>query len=115
MAVEYQHFLIPRDNTYKPSAQELSRLATALLDGGYVAASACGGLEKMVGGTPADFERSPTDVWFLRLDGRTYAPFPSPFSTADIAQLGDRDIKLVWQVDSSAESGLKYPLEPFPD
>ena len=37
MGVEYVHYLIPEDNTYKPSPDDLSRLVDALLDGSFVA------------------------------------------------------------------------------
>jgi hypothetical protein len=36
MGGEYVHYLIPEDNTYKPSPEDLSRLVDALLDGHYV-------------------------------------------------------------------------------
>jgi hypothetical protein len=36
MGAEYQHYLIPSDNTYKPHPEELSGLVNALVDGGYV-------------------------------------------------------------------------------
>jgi hypothetical protein len=36
MGVEYQHYLIPSDNTYKPRPEELSGLVNVLVDGGYV-------------------------------------------------------------------------------
>ncbi len=39
MGVEYQHYLIPEDNTYKPRPADLSRLVNALLDGGFVAST----------------------------------------------------------------------------
>jgi hypothetical protein len=39
MGVEYQHYLLPEDNTYKPSPEDLSRLANALLKGGFVVRS----------------------------------------------------------------------------
>jgi hypothetical protein len=37
MGLEYAHYLIPEDNTFKPCPDDLSRLVIALLNGGYVA------------------------------------------------------------------------------
>ena len=36
MGVEYQHYLIPSDNTYKPRPEELSGLVNTLVDRGNV-------------------------------------------------------------------------------
>jgi hypothetical protein len=37
MGVEYRHYLIPEDNTYKPGPEDLSHLVDALLAGSFVA------------------------------------------------------------------------------
>jgi hypothetical protein len=51
MGVEYQHFLIPEDNTYKPSPEELSRLVGALLTGGFLRKAGTDDFRRMTFGT----------------------------------------------------------------
>ena len=38
-----------------------------------------------------------------------------PCSAQDIAAFGEGDYRIVWTIDSSNESGMTYPLSPFPD
>jgi hypothetical protein len=115
MGVEYEHYLIPEDNAYKPSPEELSRLVGALLAGGFIAEGSTDTIREM---TP---EPDPAGCGAggiycsVRLrDGKTLW-FPCPCSARDIAALGEQDFQLVWSVDGSSESGLKYPLSPFPE
>jgi hypothetical protein len=115
MGVEYEHYLIPEDNTYKPSPEDLSRLVGALLAGSFIAEGSTDTIREM---TP---DLDPTGCGtgevccFVRLrDGKTLW-FPCPCSARDIATLGEPDFQLVWSVESSHDSGLKYPLVPFPE
>jgi hypothetical protein len=114
MGVEYEHYLIPEDNTYKPSPEELIRLSDALLDGGFIAKGTTDIITEMTPEPdPADWD-SGRVYCYARLGNMRHLRFPCPCSASDIAALEEPDFQLVWSVESSHESGLKYPLVPFP-
>jgi hypothetical protein len=115
MGVHYEHYLIPEDNTYKPRSEEFSRLVNALLDGGFVPEEATHDFPKKTfdAASPSDIEEEVG--CFVHLGDGQYSLFPCPCSPGDIAVWGERDFILVWSVQSSNESGLKYPLIPFPE
>ena len=115
MGVEYEHYLIPEDNIYKPSPEELSRLVDALLEGGFVSKAGTDAFSRMTFGTSRTYEHAAPTGCYVHLGDRTYRSFPCPCSARDIAALGERDFKLVWPVESSNDSGLEYPLSPFPE
>jgi hypothetical protein len=115
MGIEYQHYLIPEDNTYKPRPEELRRLVKALLDGGFVARADTDSFRKMTFGDYTNYEHAKRTGCYEHLGDFTYSSFPCPCSEQDIAALGEQDFNLVWPVESSTESGLKYPLTPFPE
>lgn len=115
MGVEYTHYIIPEDNTYRPGPEVLTGLIDALLDGGFVFRSGkdtnpqvrCG-LEHVPGG----------EDWGhcgVRFGDNTYSSFNCPCSADELAALGEQDFILAWSVDSSDESGLTYPLCPYPE
>jgi hypothetical protein len=115
MGVEYEHYLIPEDNTYKPSSEELIRLIDALLVVGFIAKGTTDNIRGMTPDPdPADWDAERV-YCFTRLGNRRHLWFPCPCSASDIAALGEPDFQLVWSVESSHESGLKYPLVPFPE
>jgi hypothetical protein len=116
MGVEYEHYLVPDDPTYKPDAHQISRLVNALHDGGYAFRS---DVHDPVGTTFSGFS-SECDtgteggcvverVW------NAFAKFPCPGSASDVTALSNRDFRLIWSIDDLAESGLKYPLSKIPD
>jgi hypothetical protein len=115
MGVEYQHFLIPEDNTYKPGPEDLSRLVDALLAGGFVSRAGAEGFRRMTFHTYTHYQQVKKTGCYAHVGGQGYAPFPCPCSSEDVAALSWRDFRLVWPVESSNESGLKYPLAPFPE
>ena len=112
MGVEYVHYLVPEDNTYRPGPEELSRLVRALLEGSFVAEAGSNVLRKMT--FHYDEQASKTGC-YARLAGGRDAPFPCPCSPEDVVSLEEQDFRLVWPVESSNESGLKDPLAPFPE
>lgn len=115
MGVEYEHYLIPKDNTYKPRPVELCRLIDALLDGGFVAKGTTDTVREITPDPdPADWDTVRVRC-YARLGNRRHLWFTCPCSAGDIATLGAPDFQLVWSVESSHESGLKYPLVPFPE
>jgi hypothetical protein len=115
MGVEYGHYLIPEDNAYKPSPAELSRLVGALLAGGFVPRAGTESFGKMTFHTYTHCEQAKKTGCYAHVGGQGYAPFPCPCSSEDVAALGEQDFKLVWPVESSNASGLRYPLSPFPE
>lgn len=115
MGVEYKHHLIAEDNTYKPGPEDLSRLVDALLAGGFVTKAGTEGFRRMTFGTYTSYEYAERTGCYIHLGDGTYSSFPCPCSTQDIAALGEQDFKIVWPVESSNESGLRYPLTPFPE
>jgi hypothetical protein len=116
MGVEYVHYLIPEDNTYKPCPKDLSTLVNSLLDSGFVVRTGTDTFERETINTFGD---SPDPAvltgCYIHLGEGKYSPFFCPCSAQDIAAFGERDYRIVWTVDSSNESGLRYPLSPFPD
>ena len=58
MGVEYEHYLIPEDNTYKPGPEDLSRLVDALLAGGFVVRPASDAFWRMTFDTYTPYHRS---------------------------------------------------------
>jgi hypothetical protein len=115
MGVEYKHYLISEDNTYKPRPEDLSRLVSALLDGGFVAKAGAESFSKMTFTTFSSYEYAEQTGCFAHVGDRTYRPFPCPCSAQDIAALGEQDFKLIWPVESLEGSGLKYPLSLVPE
>ena len=114
MGIEYKHYLIPEDNTHKPRPEKLSKLVSALLKGGFVAEAGTDAFGRMTFETSTTYEHAERTGCYAHLGDRTYSSFPCPCSEEDIAALGEKDFKLVWPVESTNESGLKYPLSPFP-
>jgi hypothetical protein len=116
MGVEYVHYLIPEDNTFKPSPEDVSRLVNALVDGGFAFNTGTDAFERDTKNTFGDPpEPAVLTGWYVHLGEGKYSPFLCPCTAQDIAAFGDGDYRIVWTVDSSNESGLTYPLSPFPD
>jgi hypothetical protein len=89
----------------------LSRLVDALLDGGFVLKTGTDTFKREIIST---FDESDPGC-YVHLGEGEYSPFLCPCSSRDIAAFGERDYRIIWTVDSSNESGLRYPLSPFPD
>jgi hypothetical protein len=116
MGAEYKHYLIPSDNTYKPHPEELSGLVNALVDGGYVLRTGTDTFNRAVINTFGDPPNPAVETGcYVHLGAGEYSPFVCPCSARDIAAFGEGDYRIVWTVDSSNESGLTYPLTPFPN
>jgi hypothetical protein len=113
MGVEYVHYLIPEDNTHVPDPGNLSRLVDSLLDGDFVFRP--GPLKRETINTFHDSDPAVETGCYVHLGEGEYSPFICPCSAQYIATLVERDCRIVWTVDSSNESGLKYPLSPFPE
>jgi len=111
MGVEYEHYLVPEDPTFKPAAEPLSRLLNALYEGGYVNGSDARGLGGATFGLfSPEYAAALEAGCLVNLGPDEYATFPIPCSVAEVEALGDRDFRLLWTVGDLVESGLKYPL-----
>ncbi len=116
MGVKYQHYLIPEDNTYKPSPDDLSRLVDTLVDGGFVLRTGTDTIERETINTFGDPpEPAVLTGSYVHLGERKYSPFLCPCSAQDIAAFAEGDFRIVWTVDSINEFRLSYRLSPFPD
>ena len=115
MGVTYEHYLIPEDDTYRPGPEELARLVNALCEAGFAARAGAGDFRSTASTFSTDPQPAEATGCYVQLGDRGYAPFPCPCLTGDVAALGDDEFKLVWPVGSTKESGLKYPLVPFPE
>jgi hypothetical protein len=115
MGVEYEHYLIPEDNTYKPRPEDLSRLVNALFDGGFVLRTGADTFSKETNKSFGDDAPDVLTGCYVHFGEGENSPFLCPCSPRDIAAWGERDFRVVWTVESSNESGLKYPLSPFPE
>jgi hypothetical protein len=111
MGVEYVHYLIPEDNTYKPSPADLNRLVDALIDGGIVLRTGTDTFKREIISTIGDSDHG----CYVHLGEGEYYSFLCPCSAQVFAAFGERVYRIVWRVDSSNESGLRCPLSPFPD
>ena len=78
MGVEYTHYLIPEDNTYKPRSEELSRLVDALLSGGFVAKAGTDAFSKMTFETYTTYEHAKRAGFYAHIGRGQYEPFPCP-------------------------------------
>jgi hypothetical protein len=115
MGVEYVHYLIPEDNTYKPRPEDLSRLVNALVDSGFVIKTGADTFTRETINTFGDDDPAVLTGCYVHLGEGEYSPFLCPCSARDIAAWGERDYRIVWTVDSINELELKYPLNPFPE
>ena len=115
MGVEYKHYLIAEDNTYKPGPDDLSRLIDALLDAGFVLRAGTDTFNRETINALADADAALESGCNIHFDEGMLSPFMCRCSATEIAALGERDYRIVWNVESSSKSGLRYPLIPFPD
>jgi hypothetical protein len=114
--VEYEHYLIPDDPTYKPDADRIGRLVNALLENRYVIASDA---RESAGKT---FDRFSPEYYsaietgcVVQLGEYAFARFPCPCPTGDVTALADRDFRLIWTNEDLAESPSKYPMSKIVD
>jgi hypothetical protein len=116
MGVEYSHYLIPRDNTYRPQPEDLVRLIDSLIANGFLPKISPGSQTTATPDHSTDVadQAGPVDC-YLHVSGCADSPFSSPCTVEDLRSLGDQEFKIIWSVSSSNESHLVYPLVPFPE
>jgi hypothetical protein len=112
MGVECRCYLIPRNNPFRPSVEAVLALVAALQDTGWLLNS-----ERLCSvNLPFDHNRH-----YEVARGRGYFALTVGTSQAFdmslpelLATYADRDLMVVWPVESLGKSGLRYPLEPIP-
>ena len=116
MGVEYEHYLVPDDPTYKPDAEQISRLVNILHDNRYVIGSdAHDSAGKTFEEFSSEYDTAIETGCVVEQGPDEFAKFPCPCSPHDVTTLPDRDFRLRWTVEHLGESGLKYPLNKVPD
>lgn len=111
MGVEYRCYLIPRPNTFRPRPDTAGALVTALRNDRWLLGPEHPALAKLPFRTSRLYTAARGHGYFGltvgSLDSFT-SPLPELFNNYD-----DRDLKVVWPVESLGTSGLRYPLEPL--
>ncbi len=116
MGVEYEHYLVPDNPTFKPDAEQISRLVNAPHVGRYVIGSDAGdSLGKAFPRHSSKYDAAIEAGCVVERGPGEFARFPCPCSTSDVTALADRDFRLIWTVNDLAETRLKYPLSKIPD
>jgi len=111
MGVDYQVWVIPKDRSFRPSADEVASLANGLRDGGWAPQPSAEGqrseiLELLPGGDP------------MRRKPRQAYPFTSErFTPSWIEFHSQNELVLDWSVNNQRAAGVQYPFtfDPFPD
>ncbi|WP_161968008.1 hypothetical protein [Fimbriiglobus ruber] len=112
MGVEYRCFLIPRPNTFRPHPDAAFALVTALRDDGWLLGPEHPALALLPFKQSRLYPSARKHGYFALTVGRRdsfAAPLPEMFD-----EYADRDLMMVWPVESLATSGLRYPLDPLP-
>lgn len=120
MGVELRHYLIPRPNSFRPSAEQLSDLIGSLVANRWIHDPADPSSSSPVRGD----EGSPPDLaekWGayarVRRNVRTGDDFPGvaipfPLTPSWLEQRLGGNLVLVWPVETFPDSGVRYPLRP---
>lgn len=107
MGVEYRHFLIPRPNSFKPSARQLAEFIASLSDGAWTYRPGTETFRRLVFDWPP--EAAISGVFATTPNG--YEVVPYPVAEEWLEQRDHHDLLLTWPVWNLAEAGLRYPLK----
>ncbi len=112
MGVECRCYLIPRNNPFRPSAEKVLALVAALQENGWLLSS-----ERLCSvNLPFDTNRRygvARKRGYFALTVGAGAAFDMALPEL-LPAYADRDLMVVWPVESLGKSGLRYPLEPVP-
>ncbi len=112
MGVEYRCYLIPRPNTFRPPPDAALALVAALRDDGWLLSPGHPALAELPFSQSSLYTPAQGHGYFARRVG-SRSSFTAPL--ADLFEnFADRDLMVVWPVESLGASGLRYPLEPLP-
>jgi hypothetical protein len=112
MGVEYRCYLIPRPNTFRPSPDAALALVAALSDDGWVLGPHHPALAQLPFAQSVLYKPAKEHGYFARTVGSRES-FAAPLPDL-LDNFADRDLMVVWPVESLLASGLHYPLEPLP-
>ena len=112
MGVEYRCYLIPRPNTFRPRPDAALALVAALRGDGWLLGHERTASAKLPFAQSRLYKPAQGQGYFaLTLGSRDSFTSPLPELFSDYA---NRDLMVVWPVESLGTSGLRYPLEPLP-
>jgi hypothetical protein len=121
MGVELTQYLIPRDNTHRPSPEQIAALITAWVAAGYVVKPGSPALANLAFGSgvsgPAAGPPAATSgaMHITKWSGkRAAAPFAVPPDTAALAVLAGPQARIQWPVSDNLTAGTVYPITPVP-
>lgn len=112
MGVEYRCYLIPRPNSFRPGPGAALALIAALRDDGWVLGPDSPALEQLPFQQSRLYRPAREHGYFACTVGRRDS-FTEPLLDL-FDNIADRDLIVVWPVESLRSSGLRYPLEPLP-
>lgn len=116
MGVEYRHFLIPRPNTYRPTAAQLHAFIQALEHGNWIAAPGSDAHQRLAVIERSHFGPETTVPWaqerLPNSGGRIRKPatIPHPMTLEWIAARLSGEMKLEFPIPHVQEIGIRYPL-----
>lgn len=128
MGVEYKRYLLPRDNSYRPSAEQLAQLVGAWIDNKYVpkpdgnalpngaiiSAAQPGGKTLTIRDTRADHAKK-SGAYFMT---RACEPQPLPLGQlyeTFAAKLALPELLCAWPIPNTKALSVQYPLRLVPD
>jgi hypothetical protein len=104
VGIEYCHYMLPRPNSFLPSAQQLASFIEQLLEQRWVPRSAVfRGMPKRVFGVPV--------VDICHEFGKRERP-PVPLDAQAIEPLMTQNTRLTWEIVGPREPELRYPMMP---
>jgi hypothetical protein len=112
VGVEYRCYLIPRPNTFRPRPDAALALITALRHEGWLLGADSPALAQLPFEQSRIYKPAQEHGYFALAIG-TRDSFTAPLSEL-FDNYADRDLMVVWPVESLGTSGLRYPLEPLP-
>jgi len=112
MGVEYRHFLIPRPNTFRPTPLAALLLVEALRNDGWLLDPGSPALSQLPFSQSSLYKPAKGHGYFARTVGN---PGSFAASLSDLFNnFANRDLMVVWPIESLTISGVRYPLEPLP-
>jgi hypothetical protein len=112
MGVEYRSYLIPRPNTFRPRPDVALALVAALRDDGWLLGPDHKALANLPFAQSRLYAPARGHGYFARRVGDRES-FSAPLGDL-FHGFANRDLMVVWPVESLGASGLRYPLEPLP-
>ena len=109
MGVEYCHYLIPRPNSFYPSAEQLTQFVESLANDKWIAVPASDALRQMAaidGLSFADADGAWANIWLPR----GWASVPYPLTSAWFHERQSDNLKLGFFVEHADAVDLRYPL-----